>query len=37
MSITNYIPHHRVINVNEPRKVSAVYDAAEKIKNKTFF
>ena len=37
MSITNYIPYHRVINLNEPRKVSAVYDAAEKIKNKTFF
>ena len=26
--ITNYVPHHGVVNINKPRKVRVVFDAA---------
>ena len=32
--ITNYIPHHRVLNINKPDRVRVVFDASAKI-NKT--
>ena len=32
-SITNYILHHRVTNVNKPRKVSFIYDALVEFNN----
>ena len=28
LPITNYVPHHGVMNVNKPNKVRAVFDAA---------
>ena len=34
-SITNYIPHHRVTNVNKPGKVRVVFDASAKFKSKS--
>ena len=33
-SITNYIPHHGVLNINKPDRVRVVFDASAKI-NKT--
>ena len=33
-SITNYITHHGVLNINKPDRVRVVFDAAAKI-NKT--
>ena len=33
-SITNYIPHHGVTNVNKPGKARVVFDASGKFKNK---
>ena len=33
-SITNYIPHHDVLNINKPDRVCVVLDASAKI-NKT--
>ena len=32
--ITNYIPNHRVLNINKPDRVRVVFDASAKI-NKT--
>ena len=34
-SITNYIPHHGVLNINKPDRARVVFDASGKI-NKTF-
>ena len=31
-SITNYIPHHGLLNTNKPDRVSVVFDASAKIK-----
>ena len=31
--ITNYIPHHSVLNINKPGKVRVVFDAAAKFRN----
>ena len=33
--ITNYIPNHRVLNINKPDRVRVVFDASAKI-NKTY-
>lgn len=31
--ITNYIPHHGVLNINNPGKVRVVFDASTKFRN----